>query len=82
MSKQRQEFSTEYRKQSRAAESMISIALGMVAMQWGNDFVQWAGGGLVFVGVYSYFPMIRPLAQKVVDRIPGLANKSEGGTSQ
>ena len=60
----------------KAFSGMLTLAgIGMVVMFEG--IAQSVGIGVLAVGVYNFFPDIRPFLSNLADRVPFLASKTD-----
>ncbi len=57
------------------AAVVFLLGLGMVI--WFEGRVQSVGIGVAAVGLYNFFPDIRPLLSGLADRLPFLASKTD-----
>lgn len=62
--------------------AVLLIVAGVVLAREMAGTMQYVGSALLGVGVWVSFPSVRPLLSALVERIPGLAPKSEDGSGE
>ena len=57
----------------------VVLIIGAAMAYYGTGIGQLTGVGLASLGVWGFFPSMRPWLSELVDRVPMLAKKTEDG---
>ena len=77
--KETRDWSPKYRKQVTHGEKFFAAILliipGITLLLLADGLGEYVGAGMAAAGGYAAFPVLRPMVQFVVERIPWLADK-------